>query len=237
MSQLNDRVFVVTGGAGGIGQAITRTLIERGAKVISTDLRELQEPIKGADFLLHDITSERDWDMVIRTVKDWYRRLDGLVNNAGYATLATILETDTEMFRKTHLVNQTGTFFGMKKYAEAMKDEGGVIVNIASCAALRGIPGQFAYAASKWAVRGMTKCAALELAPHNIRVNSINPGVVETPMIAPFSDDQRTAIKNTIPMGRFSEPREIAAAAAFLLSDEASYITGAEIRVDGGVFS
>lgn len=237
MSPMNGRGVIVTGGAGGIGLAITRTLLERGARVVATDLREPDRPVEGASYLLHDIASETDWDMVLSSAKAQFGGLDGLVNNAGYAELGTMLETSTELFKKTHSVNQLGTFLGMKKFAEAANEGGGAIVNIASVMALRGNTGQFAYSASKWAVRGMTKCAALELASRGIRVNSVNPGMVDTPGIAKFSHDQKAAIQSTIPMGRIAEPREIAAVTAFLLSDDASYITGAEIRADGGAFS
>ncbi|MDR7156694.1 3alpha(or 20beta)-hydroxysteroid dehydrogenase [Sphingobium xenophagum] len=237
MSQLNERVIVVTGGAGGMGLAIARALKERGARVIATDLREPQDPIDGVEFARHDITSERDWDTVIASAIDRFGRLDGLVNNAGWGELAPFQQTETEMFEKTLRVNQIGTFLGMKKAAEAMKDKGGAIVNIASCVSMRGVAGQFAYSTSKWAVRGMTKCAALDLAAHGIRVNSVNPGPTDTPMIAAFPGEMRAAVQSMIPMGRFGDPREIAATTAFLLSDDASYITGAEVEVDGGFFA
>ncbi|MDR7156820.1 3alpha(or 20beta)-hydroxysteroid dehydrogenase [Sphingobium xenophagum] len=238
MSQLTDRVIVVTGGAGGMGWATTRTLVERGAWVIATDLRESQEPIEGALFVRHDVTSEDDWDRVIATAIDRFGKLDGLVNNAGIGELARLLDTSRELFENMLSVNQMGTFFGMRKAAEVMKDKGGAIVNIASCVATRGVGGHFPYTVSKWAVRGMTKCAALDLAPYGIRVNSINPGTIETPMmVAGFSEEQAAQIKNSIPMGRFGQPHEIAAVSAFLLSDEASYLTGTEIEADGGIFA
>ena len=237
VSQLNDRVIIVTGGVGGMGTALAQTLVERGAKVIVTDLREPEEPLPGTEFVRHDVTSEQDWDTAIATAIERFGKLDGLVNNAGFGELGPIQTTEPAMFEKTLRVNQLGTFLGIKKAAEAMKDGGGSIVNIASCVSTRGVGGQLAYATSKWAVRGMTKCAAIDLAPSRIRVNSVNPGPTETQMISFMSDDFAAAVKGMIPMGRFGQPAEIAATTAFLLSDEASYITGSEIQADGGFFA
>ncbi|UXC93824.1 SDR family oxidoreductase (plasmid) [Sphingobium sp. RSMS] len=237
VSQFTDRVIVVTGGAGGMGVAITHTLIERGAWVVATDLREPRELVAGAEFIRHDVTSESDWDEVISRVTDRFGGLDGLVNNAGFAEGADLVDTSLAMFEKTMRVNQLGTFLGMRSAARAMMGKGGAIVNIASCVATRGVSSQFAYMASKWAVRGMTKGAAIELAPHGIRVNSINPGPTNTAMLSGWSDEQLNVFKGMVPMGRFGEPHEIAAVAAFLLSDEASYIAGAEVQADGGFFA
>jgi 3alpha(or 20beta)-hydroxysteroid dehydrogenase len=235
--QLQGRVIVVTGGARGMGAATVRTLIAQGAKVIATDVLKPQESLDGAEFIAHDVSSEADWRTVFDTVAERFGTLNGLVNNAGIAEPGSLLDTDIKMVEKAFRVNQTGVFLGMQNAAKMMKESGGAIVNLASCVAMRGVVDQFAYAASKWAVRGMTKCAALELAQYNIRVNAINPGPVDTPMIAVFDEDTRMAMRDQIPLGRLGKPKDIASAVSFLLSDDASFISGAELDVDGGLFA
>jgi 3alpha(or 20beta)-hydroxysteroid dehydrogenase len=205
LASLTDRAIAVTGAARGMGAAIARTLIGRGANVVATDVLEPQDSLDGAQFIRLDVTSETGWDNVIKAIIDQFGRLDGLVNNAGIAEHGLLVETSVDLF--------------------------------ASCVAMRGVDNQFAYAASKWAIRGMTKCAAIELGPQGIRVNAVNPGPTRTPMIAGFPDDVLNSLQSMTPMGRLGEPNDMASAVAFLLSDEASFISGAEVEVDGGLFA
>ena len=234
---LTDRVIVVTGAARGMGAEITRTLIARGANVVATDILEPQEPLDGAEFFRLDVTDEAGWEEVIGATVGRLGRLNGLVNNAGIAQHGLLVETSLDLFERTQRVNQIGTFLGMRTAAKAMAGQGGAIVNISSCIATRGVDNQFAYSASKWAVRGMTKCAAVELGSQGIRVNAVNPGPTKTPMIAGFPDDLLNSLQSMTPLGRLGESTDVASAVAFLLSDEASFVSGAELQVDGAIFA
>ncbi len=161
----------------------------------------------------------------------WQRHL----NNAGIYQPATLMETDTALFERHMRINQLGVFLGMKAVVPLMeRSGGGAIVNISSVAGLRGSPGAFAYSATKWAVRGMTKAAAIDLAPRGIRVNSIHPGTIDTPMLDVRTAEQNARRLEAVPMKRRGTPEEVADLALFLLSDESRYITGAEVAIDGG---
>ena len=160
--------------------------------------------------------------------------MHGLVNNAGIYQPAALMETDDALWQRHIQINQYGCFLGMKAVVPAMeRSGGGSIVNISSVAGLKGSPGSFAYAATKWALRGMTKSAAIDLGGRKIRVNSVHPGPIDTDMIAFRTSEQREERMKQVPMHRYGTPEEVAQLVAFLLSDESSYITGAEIAIDG----
>ena len=187
-----------------------------------------------AVFLKHDVTSEAEWHAAIRAAEQ-LGGLHGLINNAGIYQPATLLETDTALFERHMRINQLGPFLGMKLVVPMMeRSGGGSIVNISSVAGLRGSPGAIAYSATKWALRGMTKAAALDLADRNIRVNSIHPGPIDTPMLNVRTAEQNQRRLQQVPMKRMGTAEEVAQLVLFLLSDESGYITGAEVAIDGG---
>jgi 3alpha(or 20beta)-hydroxysteroid dehydrogenase len=243
MGRLDGKVAIVTGGARGQGGAEATLFRAEGAQVVVTDVLQaegqaLAEEI-GATFVAHDVRSEEAWaDVVGRTV-ELHGRVDVLVNNAGIFQRAKLLDTDLEMYRRIVDVNQVGVFLGMKAVAPVMIEHGaGSIVNISSVAGLRAAAGGFAYGASKFAVTGMTKSAAMELARHGIRVNSIHPGIIETDMITEVTGgnaERHDRFVRSVPLRRGAEPSEVARLALFLASDDASYCTGSEFVVDGGM--
>jgi NAD(P)-dependent dehydrogenase (short-subunit alcohol dehydrogenase family) len=246
MKRLEDRVALITGAASGIGRATAERLAAEGAVAVLTDVQdalggEAAEEIRGrgqtALFLHHDVTSEEDWSAVVERVLADFGRLDILVNNAGMGDLATIEETPLADYERTIAVDQTGVFLGMRTCAEALKASGHAsVVNISS---IFGTSGGFgtspAYHAAKGAVRTLTKNVALHWATEGVRVNSVHPGFVRTPILdsAKGTEFEQVMITST-PMGRLGEPEEIAAAVAYLASDDASFVTGSELYVDGG---
>lgn len=239
---LSGKVAIVTGAARGMGAATAAALLARGARVVLTDISEpalsTAEWGESATFASQDVSNEDTWPDIVNVAVQRFGRLDILVNNAGVLRLGSILEASSAQMEEAFRVNQLGVFYGMRTAAEALKKSGGgAIVNMSSCVATRGFAGQFAYVASKWAVRGMTKAAALELAGFKIRVNSVCPGPIDTPMMAAYSPDQKAAIENMIPLKRLGRPEEVAEAIAFLASDAARYISGAELSIDGAVFA
>src|SRR4051812_48893389 len=189
--RLSGKVALITGGARGQGEAEARLFVAEGASVMIGDLSDDDGKRIAADlgdggaYQHHDVTSEDDWSSIVQATREVFGRIDILVNNAGIFRMIKMLETSLEEYRQITDVNQVGTFLGMKTVAPVMieQGDGGSIVNISSVAGLRGGGAAFAYSASKWAVRGMTKGAALELARHRIRVNSVHPGLVTTPML------------------------------------------------------
>ncbi|OUS95088.1 glucose 1-dehydrogenase [Rhodococcus sp. NCIMB 12038] len=235
--RVDGKIAVITGGAQGMGAAHVRLLAEHGARVVIADLDDGAGQVLakelGADalFLHLDVTDPDQWTSLVQETETHFGTIDVLINNAGILLPHDTLETDTlAQYRKVIDINQVGTFLGMQATVPGMKQNGGgSIVNISSTAGLVAFTDNFAYTASKWAVRGMTKAAALELAPHKIRVNAILPGEVNTPMIADLDLDVTTT-----PLGRFGEPHEIAYLALYLASNEASYTTGADHVIDGG---
>ncbi|MGE0728649.1 MAG: SDR family NAD(P)-dependent oxidoreductase, partial [Acidimicrobiia bacterium] len=187
-------------------------------------------------FLRHDVSREEDWEAAVNTAVERFGGLDVLVNNAGILHNATIAKHTLADYERLVQVNQVGVFLGIRAAIAPMKARGGgSIVNISSGAGLRATKYSFAYAATKYAVTGMTACAALELARDKIRVNSIHPGVIDTPMVASDDPTATDRIVRATPMRRVGEPEEIARVALFLASDESSYMTGAHVPVDGGV--
>jgi 3alpha(or 20beta)-hydroxysteroid dehydrogenase len=243
-NRLSGKVALISGGARGQGEAEARLFVAEGAMVMMGDLldddgaRVAAELGGAAAYCHHDVTSESDWDAVVEATRSAFGRIDVLVNNAGIFHLIKMLDTTLEEYRNVIDVNQVGTFLGMRAVAPVMieQGDGGSIVNISSIAGLRGAATAFAYGASKWAVRGMTKSAALELARHRIRVNSIHPGLVSTPMLDEFDKvGGREAIRRSVPIGEESGPEEVAKLALFLASDDSRHSTGAEFVVDGGM--
>ena len=234
MGRMDGKVVLVTGAARGMGAAHARRLTEEGATVVVTDVLDEEGAKTAADLGSRyehlDVREEDDWRRVVGGLD----RLDVLVNNAGVLLMATLEETPLADYLEVVAVNQVGTFLGMQAAAPVMRaGGGGSIVNISSSAALRGGGRLLAYSAAKWAVRGMTKCAALELAQDGIRVNSVHPGTVVTPMTG---DDaaELDELCAGLPAARAARPEEVSALVLFLASDESAYCTGSEFVVDGG---
>jgi len=234
------KVVLISGAARGQGAAEARMLVAEGGKVVLGDILTAegaalaQELGANAVFLPLDVTRPEDWSRAV-TLAEEMGGLHGLVNNAGVYIPKPLMETDVALFERHMRVNQLGCFLGMQAVVPAMeKSQGGSIVNISSVAGLRGSPNAFAYSSTKWALRGMTKAAALDLAPRGIRVNSVHPGPIATPMLDIRTADQNDRRRRAVPMQRFGTAEEAARIVLFLLSDESSYMTGAELAVDGG---
>lgn len=234
MRRLDGKVALVSGGRGGLGSAIAAAFRVEGARVLCGDLdAQGDDP---HDMPL-DVTDEASWTDAVTAIVERFGRLDVLVNNAGILRVAPMVMTTAEEFMRTVEVNQLGVFMGMKAVAPVMVAAGqGSIINISSVAGMIGSPLHAAYAASKWAVRGMTKVAAVELAGAGVRVNSIHPGLVDTPMLQSYRDlgfDPQT-FAGSIPLGRLATVDDVTPLAVYLASDESRYATGAEFIVDGG---
>ena len=243
---LRNKVAIITGGARGIGAATCSLLAGSGAKVVITDVLDgdgeaLAAAIRAsgcsAGYRHLDVTDEAAWREVVKRAAADFGALHVLINNAGVGSLADV-ETETrEGFDRTIAVDQTGVWLGMKHAAPAMRAAGGgSIVNVSSIfGAVGGFGGSVAYHAAKGAVRLMTKNAALRYATEGIRVNSVHPGFIDTPMVAVAKGtEMETVILRDTPMRRWGRPDEIAAVIAFLASDAASYVTGSEVYADGG---
>lgn len=231
---LSGRVALVTGGRSGIGAATVAALRARGATVVAAD----RDPGEGVDPV--DVTDEATVDALVASIVARHGRLDLAANVAGTAgPYATVTDTATRDWRATMAVNLDGMFFCLRAELRAMVAAGGgAIVNVASSAGRMGVPGLAAYSASKHAVLGLTKSAALEVAAQGIRVNAVCPGSVRTPMLRSFVGGDETALEKMgrrAPIGRLGEPDEIAAAVIWLLSDDASFVTGSALEADGGV--
>jgi len=239
MDRLKGKVALISGGARGQGASEARLFVGEGAKVVIGDVLDNEGNVlakelgANAKFVRHDVTNEAEWTRAVQTAES-FGGLHGLINNAGIFKPAYLGETDLELWERHLRINQTGCFLGMKAVVGAMqKSGGGSIVNISSVAGLRGSPAAFAYSATKWALRGMTKAAAIDLAKHKIRVNSVHPGPIDTEMLAFWTEEQRATRLKNVPMRRMGTADEVAQLVLFLLSDEASYITGAEVAIDG----
>jgi 3alpha(or 20beta)-hydroxysteroid dehydrogenase len=238
--RLAGKAALITGGARGQGAAHGRRLAQDGAAVLLADIlddlgeahaRDLRAAGHDVHYLHLDVTEPQHWSDAIGAAEERFSHLDVLVNNAGVVRVAPVVEESDEGWQTTMAVNATGVFYGMRAAIPALRrNGGGSIVNIASIYGPVGAPGYVAYTASKGAVLAMTKVAALEHAQEGIRVNAICPGPVRTPM----SEQEGDASVDVTPLRRRAEPAEISAAVAFLASDDAAYITGAEIAVDGG---
>ena len=242
MTSFSGLTAIVTGAAGAMGEQEARMFAERGANVVLTDVRAdegtaIADDIgKSAVFVSHDVSSESGWNTVIETALSAFGSVNVLVNNAAISKAIKLIDTDVDTFDLFYRINQLGVYLGMKSVVEPMKAVGGgSIINISSVAGLRGASTLFAYSASKWAVRGMTQSAALELARFKIRVNAVFPGVIDTPMNAPNPPGMNDVLVKTTPLRRMGESREVAEAVLFLASPEASFATGAELAIDGGM--
>ena len=240
MDRVQGKVVIVTGGASGIGASSARLLRREGAAVAVVDrdgdaARAVAAELgDGAIAVELDVTDAAGWEGAVGAVEQALGPASGLVNSAGIASYAPIAQLDEREYRRIVDVNQVGTFLGMRAVLGSMERAGGgTIVNVSSLAGLVGLPMALAYTASKWAVRGMTKSAAAELGPQGIRVNSVHPGVIDTPLAA----QQQGLIDQIIPqlpLGRIGVPDEIGSLVLFLISDESSYMTGTELAADGG---
>ncbi len=239
---MDGRVAIITGAARGQGEAEARLLAEHGANVVLTDVLADLGHAAAADigaralFVPHDVSSAEGWQAVVAATLEAFGRVDVLVNNAAISRPLKLEHTDPEVFDEIYRVNQLGVFLGMQSVLAPMKAVGGgSIINISSVAGLQGTSTLFAYTATKWAVRGMTKSAALELARYNIRVNAIFPGVIDTPINDDNPPGMNDVLVKTTPMRRMGEPREIAEAVLFLASSASSFATGADFAIDGGM--
>jgi len=238
MARLEDKIVLITGAAGAIGQAVAAALAREGGRAIATDLAGRA----GIDHAL-DVTSENDWQRVLGEVERAHGRLDGLVNAAGIALLASFEDTDYAAWRKVLAVNLDGTFLGCKYAFPLLKRGGGSIVNLSSISGIVGGHNLAAYNASKGGVRLLTKSVALygaRLKPP-VRCNSVHPAFLDGPMVEDIlaqtgrPDIARGQLARDIPLGRLGEPAEVGDMCVYLLSDEARFVTGAEFIIDGGL--
>lgn len=242
MSEFSGKVVVITGGARGQGLLEARMLCDLGAHVVICDVleqegREAAESLAGrATFMAMDVTREVDWQKALE-VAQRLGQVHGLVNNAGIYRPAPAFETSAHEFDRHYEVNQRGPFLGMKVFASHMcAQKHGSIVNIGSAAGMRGSPNSFAYCATKWALRGMTKALAADVGKDNVRVNYVAPGPVNTSMISFRGDEENRRRAQQVPFGRLADPEDVAPMVVFLLSDASKYITGAEVMIDGGLY-
>ena len=248
MGRLDGKRAIITGAASGIGRATAEVFLRERATLIVTDLNEaalLATGVAGeAELALrHDVTSEADWQAVFRKARAKIDRVDILVNSAGIALRKSIEDTSLDEWRRVNAVNGAGTFLGCREAVRAMKSTGGSIINLSSAAGLIGDPSMPAYCASKGAVRLLTKSVALHCArrSYGIRCNSVHPSFTATPMVeamvgeAPSPDRMRAGLERAAPIGRMGTPQDIANLILFLASDESTFITGAEMAIDGGL--
>ena len=241
MGKLTGKVAIITGAAQGMGAAHAKLFVEEGAKIVITDLNEEKGQAiaaklgENAVFVKQNVANEADWVTVVAKAEDVFGPVNALVNNAGITMAKPMLETTLEEYRRIVDINQVSVFLGMKAVFPSMqKAGGGSIVNISSMNGL--VAGAIGYTDTKFAVRGMTKAAAIEGAQLGIRVNSVHPGVIATPMVV--QEDTKAAVEEFakhIPIGRVAQPEEVSKMVLFLASDDASYSTGSEFVIDGGL--
>lgn len=243
MSRLAGKVAVVTGGAQGQGAEIARAFVTEGARVVIADVADepgqalAAELGDAAHFAHHDVSSEESWTGVVADANDRFGPVDVLANNAGILRFGEIAGGDIADVELMWRINQMGVFLGMRAVVPTMQaNGGGSIINASSVEGLAGMAGCTGYAATKWAIRGMTKCAAMELGGKGIRVNSVHPGMIDTPMTRVHGGDAAMEFgASKVPMRRVGHPSDIAPVYVFLASDESGYMNGAELAVDGGV--
>lgn len=238
--KLTNKVAIVTGASSGIGLAIADLLVASGARVVYSDINEGQLKLddKKAIFIKCDVSDQSAVEALVTTTINHFGGLDIMVNNAGIGTLGGILDVSAEVWHKTIAVNLSGVFYGVQAAARAMKEKNikGSIINISSILGTVGFPGAVAYCAAKGGVVQLTRAAALDLAPYSIRINAIAPGFIATNMTkGVLADDNfNKIIKMNTPLGYVGQPADIATAALYLAGDEASYVTGQILHVDGG---
>lgn len=241
MGRLTGKVAIITGGARGMGESHARKFIAEGAKVVLTDLNEevgtalAQELGENAKFIKQDVSSEADWANVVTETENTFGPVHILVNNAGISIASSIAKMTLAQYRKIVDINQVSVFLGMKAILPSMqKIENGSIINVSSINGL--VAGAIGYTDTKFAVRGMSKAAAIEFAPYGIRVNSIHPGIIETPMVTESDAiDQIRELSTHIPLQRLAQSEEVSNLVLYLASDESSYSTGSEFVIDGGL--
>jgi len=243
MGRLDNKICIITGASRGQGEAEARLFASEGATVWLTDVLDDEGQAVAADmggtYRRLDVRDEAGWSTLVDEIIDTHGHVDVLVNNAGVFSSGRHFEISVDDFNQVMDINSTGVFLGMRAVSPHMRDANrGSIVNISSVAGMQGAFNAFAYAASKWAVRGMTKAAALENGRRNVRVNSIHPGFIETDMLTTAvleGQDNSAAVNNFVPLGRNAEAIEVANLALFLASDDSSYCTACEFVVDGGM--
>lgn len=234
--RLQDKVVLVTGAASGIGRAVTDLFVQEGAQVIASDVAEPAQPyVAGVEAIRLDVTQEADWAAAVTAIVAKYGRLDVLVNNAGIIAYEPLDALGIEAWNRMIAVDQTGVFLGMREAVRAMRPrKSGSIVNISSIWGSAAVAGAHSYHAAKGAVRNMSKNAALTYVGDGIRVNSVHPGFIHTPLTDAQAADLNDAVIDATPMKRGGQPIEIAYGVLYLASDEASYVTGTELVIDGG---
>jgi|TARA_R110002110_G_scaffold390930_2_gene604086 3alpha(or 20beta)-hydroxysteroid dehydrogenase len=245
MKRLDGKIAIITGAAQGMGESHARVLAGHGAKVIMTDINEADGKRIAAEigdnalFMKQDVADAASWAEVVATAESRFGTVNVLVNNAGVlGDIAATTDLSVDVYKKVCDINQVGVFLGMKAVLPGMlKAGGGSIVNISSIAGIVAIYGapNLAYVASKFAVRGMTKQVAVEYGEHGIRVNSVHPGYIRTPMMAAATDEEGGDALTQIPLRRLADPSEVSDLVVFLASDESRFITGAEHIIDGGM--
>lgn len=239
MDRFTEKVAIVTGASNGMGEMEARIIAAEGGKVILTDIDAEQGENVAADigasalFLRHDVSDEEGWTEVVRVARERFGPPTLLINNGGVGAYGCIHEIETDYMRRIMEINFMGSFFGIRAVVPSMREKGGgAIVNISSGLATTSLAGYFPVGTSKWAVRGMTRLGAKDLAQFNIRVNTVFPGAIDTPSLV---QSVRDNAKDLIPIGRAGTSEECARVVTFLASDEASYVSGAEVMVDGAM--
>ena len=242
MNRLDNKVAIITGGAHSQGACEAEVFVEAGAQVIITDIdREAGQALaarlgKACEFMVHDVAEQDDWTRVVGETIRRHGRIDVLVNNAGIFQVVGLQDSTRELWDRHIAINQTGVFLGMREVVPIMKEhKSGSIINISSIAGLTSSKAH-AYCATKWAVRGMTKSAAVEFGPFGIRVNSVHPGTIDTPMLDAFGAE-RAELGARVPLGGLGTSMDVARTVLFLASDDSSYCSGHEYVVDGALRS
>lgn len=243
MGRLDNKVAVITGAAGGMGESHAQLFVDEGAKVIVADFnaengQKVADKLgENAHFIKIDVSKEEDWKSLVEETEKVFGPINILINNAGVSNYASIEDVDYDDYKRHMEINADSVLLGTKYVTQSMKkNDSGSIVNISSLAGIRSLPNLVPYSSSKYAVRGLSNASALDLAQYNIRVNTIFPGTVRSAITE--QEDTKEVIQNMvkkIPLNRIAEPEEVSYLVLFLATDESSYITGAEITIDGGL--